>query len=231
MATRPIFIPTAVGNRFVIEKIVDFTWHPGFSPTQKKKSIRSLHEEAGIQGISPIIEISTKSDDELGIKLSAFNLRINIPSLGAVPLEAVFQGSKVFENGGPYTDIYSFNGRQAKKDARLRESGKLLHFDFLGNIWELEPKTAFYDWIYLQAILKHSNLINNLIDYSGFTDIEFNPKKSINCQARSCALVTSLIERGLLENALSDPENFLLTIWGKRINKDQNSDIEQGSLF
>jgi len=37
--------------------------------------------------------------------------------------------------------------------------------------------------------------------YDTFTDIEFNPKRSFNCQARSCALFVALARKGLLGEA------------------------------
>jgi hypothetical protein len=42
----------------------------------------------------------------------------------------------------------------------------------------------------------------------GFTDIEFNPEKSVNCQARSCAFFVALEKRDLLDEAMSSFENF-----------------------
>ncbi len=48
-----------------------------------------------------------------------------------------------------------------------------------------------------------------ILDYTAFTDIEFNPKKSINCQARSCALYVSLARKELLDIALESKESFL----------------------
>lgn len=37
-----------------------------------------------------------------------------------------------------------------------------------------------------------------LLEYDGFTDIEFNPQKSLNCQAKAAALYVSLCRNGLL---------------------------------
>jgi hypothetical protein len=42
-----------------------------------------------------------------------------------------------------------------------------------------------------------------------FTDVEFNPHRSINCQARSAALFLSLMKRGDLEGALQSPDAFV----------------------
>ena len=75
MATRPIFIPkdNSVG---VVEKLVEFKWHPGMAASQKKKSIIELHKAANSMGMKNILEISSKSEVDLGIRLSAFNLLI-----------------------------------------------------------------------------------------------------------------------------------------------------------
>ena len=50
--------------------------------------------------------------------------------------------------------------------------------------------------------------------FAGFTDIEFNPSKSINCQARSCALFVALIKRELFDDAIQSPESFIETMKG-----------------
>lgn len=44
--------------------------------------------------------------------------------------------------------------------------------------------------------------------YNVFTDIEFNHKKSINCQARSAAIFVSLKRKGVLEEVINNPELF-----------------------
>ena len=42
-------------------------------------------------------------------------------------------------------------------------------------------------------------MIEELIDYDAFTDIEFNPQKSINCQAKSAALFVGLVKQGSID--------------------------------
>lgn len=61
------------------------------------------------------LEISTKSEEPLGRKLSAFHLTLN-----HYALENVFQSAKVFENGGPYLDLLNVAPREAKHDERLK---------------------------------------------------------------------------------------------------------------
>lgn len=59
--------------------------------------------------------------------------------------------------------------------------------------------TAFYDWLYLNALLEHPDLAEPLLRYDGFTDIEFNPEKSLSTQTRSAAMYVALARAGLLD--------------------------------
>jgi hypothetical protein len=230
MAERPIFIPLGKANNFVQEINFDFKWNPGFAAIQKKKNVAALHDVAKNEGYSPLLEVSTKSDVLLGQRLSAFSLEIETEQ-GKISLESAFQGSKVFEKGGPYIDIYHKSSRESKKDERLRNAGKLVGFDFFGMQWPIIPKTAFYDWLYLTALQPHKDYLKKLYDYKGFTDIEFNPKKSINCQARTCALLVSFLKLDLLDKALSSKENFIDIVFTDSIRQKHSSDIRQQNLF
>ena len=185
------------------------TWNPGFAAVQKEKNVRSLHDAAAAIGYSTLLEVSTRSKEKLGQHLSAFHLKVKSRSCGEIPLESAFQGSRVFEKGGPYTELYSAEPKVAKRDPRLTESGRLVEFRFEGTLFPLEPRTAFYDWLYINAIFPHREWLSRLNRYAGFTDIEFNPQRSINCQARSCALFVSLVAKNLLEGAVESPESFV----------------------
>lgn len=209
MAERPIFVPSQDAPGLVKEISFSIAWHSGFAPIQKKKNIRALHDAAAVAGYAPLLETSTKSDEKLGQHLSAFHLKVHSSRSGQIPLECAFQGSKVFERGGPFTDLYDVDVRTAKRDPRLRDSGKLIGFSFNGFQFELEPKTAFYDWLYVNAIFPHRDWLKRLYRYTGFTDIEFNPSKSINCQARSCALFVSLMKADLLDLSSLSPGPFI----------------------
>lgn len=216
MAKRPIFVPMLDGKRFVLERYVEFKWHSGFAKSQKQKSIRSLHEMAlRDYGVQNPLEVSSKSEDPLGVALSSFNLTFETTKGRSLTVEAAFQGSKVFERGGPFTDIFAMRPIDAKRDSRLRQSGKLTGFRLYNREWELEPKTAFYDWLYINALLKNPALAEEVTDRDGFTDIEFNPEKSINCQARSVALFCALFHNDKLDFALDSRENFLSLYAGK----------------
>ena len=147
MAERPIFVPDEDAPGLVREISFSIAWAGGFAPVQKKKNVKALHEAAAVRGFPELLEISTKSDEKLGQRLSAFSLTFHSDELGDIPLECAYQGSKVFEHGGPYTDLYSVDVRTAKRDPRLKESGRLTGFLFEGFRFPLEPKTVFYDWL------------------------------------------------------------------------------------
>lgn len=220
MAKRPIYIPRKDGKLSVIEKEVEFNWFPGMSKTQKQKSISSMHKAAERKNITPILEISSKSESELGVNLSAFNLCITTKRhKKTFSVESAFQGGKIFQGGGPYVDLLDKTSREAKKDIRLKESGNLIKFIFFNQEFSLKPRTLFYDWLYINALNQNELLADQLLKYSGFTDIEFNPKRSINCQAFSAALFVSLSYSFLLKDALESPKVFqeiLSDIYQKR---------------
>jgi Family of unknown function (DUF6977) len=208
MAERPIFVPAPGEPELVREIYVRMTWHPGFAPVQKQKNVAELHAAAAAAGYAPLLEISSKSTEKLGRHLSAFHLSVRNNG-DVMPLESAFQGSKIFERGGPFTELYHADARTAKGDPRLRDSGRIIGFEFGGVRFPTEPRTAFYDWLYINAIYPHREWLARLRGYAGFTDIEFNPERSVNCQARSCALFVSLMTNGLLDRAVESPEAFV----------------------
>jgi hypothetical protein len=226
MAERPVFIPAKDAPGFVREVSLTIPWASGFAPAQKKKNIKALHEAAAKKGLAPVLEISTKSDVLAGQRLSAFYLKVQ-SVIGEIPLECAYQGSKVFERGGPYTDLYEVDARTAKRDPRLQDSGRLVRFEFDGHTFQLQPMTAFYDWLYLTAVYEHRDWLKDRltgrVNYAGFTDIEFNPSRSVNCQARSCALFVALMQKDLLDSAVKSPEAFIMMMKDnsdRRIAKD-----------
>ncbi len=232
MANRPVYVPKLSSKAScVLVKDIEFKWFPGMSKSQKQKSIGSLHEAANDLNISPILEISSKSEIELGVKLSAFNLMITTRKLNkSFSVETAFQSSKVFEKGGPYSDLLKGTSRQAKKDIRLKESGNLVKFVFFNQEFNLKPRTYFYDWLYVNALHQNEELSDKLVSYRGFTDIEFNPKKSLNCQAYSAALYVSLSNRGDINEALESPNSFLEALQDE-YKKREGSFVIQNTLL
>ena len=212
MAVRPVFVVT-LDNRYCVPENVTFEFFSGFSEKQKRKCIDSLHKEYLKKNDKKILEISTKSNELLGVQLSAFNLMIKMSSGKKYSIESVFQSSKVFEHGGPYKELKYVSPGKAKRDERLRSSGKLIGFNVNGVDYNIEPKTFFYNWLYINTLRQNRELSEKVLEYDAFTDIEFNPKKSINCQAEAAAIYVSLFRQGLLEKALQNKNEFLKTVY------------------
>ncbi len=235
MAQRPVYIPQFLGSALVETKMIEFHFHSGFAIVQKQKSIASLHESIREKlNIINILEISSKSKSELGVALSAFNLMMtDRRTHQKFSVECAFQSSKVFQNGGPFLDLLNVTSREAKKDERLKESGQLKKFTFYGIDWALEPLTAFYDWLYINALNFNFEYHEELLKYEAFTDIEFNPEKSINCQAYSIAMFVALSKRNLLDK-IRDPQEFLKFYRDYQISNayvNTRNRVETGSLF
>lgn len=214
MAARPVF-EVCENAPYFTEKTTEFKFYPGFSAAQKKRCMESL-QQAYLQANpgKKVLEISRASDKPLGDALSAFNLMIIPKESKPYSVECAFQAAKVFENGGPYTDLLHGTSKDAKTDPRIRESGNIIGF----RLWDIdfpsEPKTFFYNWLYHKALYTHPELYKELTGYDAFTDIMFTPGRSLNCQARSAAVFVSLFRAGKLEEALKSQEDYLRIVYG-----------------
>ena len=214
MANRPVYIAI---EKFPFIKVVnvDFQFYSGFSDKQKRLSINSLH--AAFLNLLPersVLEISTKSENPLGVKLSAFNLPVKIPDSDKFTvLESAYQGSKVFEGDKVFSDLMYQSPRNAKKDPRIKNSGKLIGFQFGENKFPLKPINLFYNWLYITALAAQTELAEEILNYDAFTDIEFNPQKSVSTQSMAAAVFVSLNRAGLIHSALETKENFLKIVY------------------
>ena len=80
MAIRPVFIESSKPPYFKMVNI-EFKWNGGFAKCQSQKNINAIH--AAFLSNHPdcgILEISSKSTEEIGTKLSAFSLLKYVPS-------------------------------------------------------------------------------------------------------------------------------------------------------
>jgi len=215
MAQRPVFVPFK-RRPFADAYPVEFPWNSGMSVSQKQKNVAALHSAFAARFPERrVLEISSKSLQPLGVQLSAFNLKMTVPGRSSpVPVECVYQGGKRFAAGGPYTDLYTAAPREAKRDSRLTSSGMLRGFSFEGTSFPLQPANGFYNWLYLRALMENEALAAQLLDYDGFTDIEFNPDRGVSCQAQAAAVYVSLARQGLLEQCRNG-EDFLALLSGK----------------
>ena len=218
MAIRPVYVVSLEKDKhFKIEEI-EFKYFSGFSIQQKRRSINSLHAAYLKKNKGKrILEISTKSENVTGVQLSAFNLMIETEDEMRFSVESAFQSSKVFENGKSYKELLYVSSREAKRDERLKNSGNVIEFSYFGNTFPIEPKTYFYNWLYINALESHPKLKEKIIQYDAFTDIAFNPQKSLNCQAEAAAVYVSLYRKNLLKKALQSKEDFLSIVYSEHV--------------
>src|SRR5260370_12456699 len=143
MAERPIFIPRPESDELVKEIFFQIKWHSGFAVVQKENNIHELHAAAAAAGYRNLLEISTKSKSERGRHLSPFHMTAETKEHGTIKLELAFQGSKVFERGGPFTALYRRGGKEcgeAIRDPRLKKSRALVGFRFAWIAFPLDPQ-------------------------------------------------------------------------------------------
>lgn len=197
---------TAMNNDHFKEEFIEYVFYPGFALSQKQKNVESLF--TSIHQKYPnanILEVSTKSLEPLGAELSAFNLKYK-----GIPVESIFQSSKVFvKDSTQYSFLINYSPREAKKYVKEHSLGQLKCFRYENKEYPLFPESAFYDFIYIQALKQNEELSKQLLKYDVFTDIEFNPNKSINCQARACSIFVYLSRTNKLDVSLSSFEEFI----------------------
>ena len=202
MATKMCF---AVGRDVAFEEeIVEFEYIKGMAFSQKQKNVLSFHKS--IQAMFPnsrIVEISTKSQSRLGVKLSAFNLKLD-----GYPLECVFQSSKLFEGNVQFNHLLFEEPKVAKQYIHDNVSLRLIGFKYKGELFDLIPRTMFYDYIYISALIQSNIDVSDIANYDIFTDIEFNEKKAYNCQARACAIYAYMLRNENVEYYMSSKEKF-----------------------
>lgn len=188
-------------------------WNSGFSIQQKQKNIEELHyciSKYYNVCKDKILEVSTASKNELGRMLSSFTLKVFFNG-HYYPLECVYQSSKVFKNVfGEYQvlEVLNMDPRSAKKRLTVENHNTLIKFKCFDKEFSLKPSYLFYDWLYISAVKNIPYLSESLNKYDFFTDIEFNPEKSLSCQARTLVLFIWLLRNNKLEEYIKNPNYF-----------------------
>lgn len=185
--------------------IVDFKWEPGLSTAQKRRScanmIKVINEAASY---GEALDISSASTEDLGVKLSAFNLKWK-----GRTIECWYQGSKVYKNAGVVHHLYDADPVTAKQYRRKLAGDIIVGFNLAGQEFPTEPRTFFYDYIYLNGLYEQFGTGLDISKYNAFTDIQSNLEIEA-CQARSVCEYKLLQQNGQLE-FIKDPT--MLQMW------------------
>lgn len=215
MAQRPVFVEKASWPFY--ERVeVTFHYYAGFALVQRQKNIAAIHEafEKEYPKVK-VLEASSKAPTELGKSLSPFYLKTEYEGK-EYPVECVFQAIKVFQKGGPFTQLLDFEPVKAKTTSITKTAGSLLYYEYNYEKYPLDPKGWMYEWIYMNALHNHPELVEQIQPYNAFTDIAFNPKTGSTCQAKALAIYKGLQKKGLLEQALSSMQEFLHIVYKKK---------------
>ncbi len=199
---RCFFAPTDK-SPFFDEGIVTFEFSPNTVPGSHEKNSLSLVAE--IQEAHPrarVLEISTASNQLLGVQLSALNLKLR-SAWGHNSVERTYQASKIFERGGPFLELLT-DSRSAKAFPGMKSSGRLQGFQGPDQkFFPADGRSTFYDRLYIQALIQNPELLTSLLPFEIFTDVRFAKTKlgfhlsqPMNTQARSCAIATGLFKSG-----------------------------------
>lgn len=206
MAKRSVFISKEVYPYF--EEIhVEFEWFGGFALSQKRKCEVGLHKNFLLQYPEyKVLEVSSSSLQSLGKRLSAMNLWKKTKE-GITSVESAFQSSRIYRKGsdkvGPFPEYLFLPGKECKK--KVKELSKGYHsyeYRFDGMTFTAPPHhiSQFYDYLYLNALLEPENkeVKETLLkeEYTAFTDLA---TKSLNSQARSCAIFVGLVKAGKID--------------------------------
>ena len=178
-------------------------WNNGHLLRQERENIYNLHRWIDTNYGQKALEVSTKSETKLGVQLSSYSLKKD-----GVFIENEFQAAKKYENGGPFLDLLRIKSKEAKRDARHRTSGTLIAYCKNGEEWPIKPSNAFYDYLYISSIIKNYGVDIDLTEYDWFTDIDYNPRDSIRCQARPIA-VYKLLQRMCAFDVINDKDRWL----------------------
>lgn len=214
MAERSVFISKDV-YPFYEEVGVQFYYFQGFALSQKRKNQIGLHlnfSEAYPE--RKVLEICAASLYSLGASLSALNLKKRTKA-GITTVESAFQSSRIYgENDeiGPFPELLFYPPRECKKLVVEQSCGlPNRHFKFDGMDFYSPDhfRSLFFDFMYLNALCEEENkaVADRLLSegYSAFSDLA---TKSLNSQARSCAIFVSLVKNGLI-NEVREFHSFL----------------------
>ena len=205
MAERSVFI-SKDAYPFFEEVPVRFDYFQGFALSQRRKSQISLHENfLDAYPERKVLEISSASLYSLGAALSALCLKKRTQA-GITTVESAFQSSRIYgENGeiGPFPELLFYPPRECKKLVVERSCGlPNRRFLYEGRAFYVPAHrpSLFFDYLYLNALCEEENkeIADRLLNggYSAFSDLA---TKSLNNQARSCAIFVSLVKNGRID--------------------------------
>ena len=187
MARRMVFF---VKDGKVERKKIKFKGIPGKSEDVLNNNVKRLHSKLTQRAL----EVSRYSQDPLGIKMDRRALYIQPNYAGGIYLESFYQGSKIFENGGPHRHWVFLSPIDVLDDKRLENSGQIVRYWSLFEHEYWYESEHYFDYHYIKACVRSLSKydLEELLKYEVFTDIEYNPNKEDITPAIAAALLKLL---------------------------------------
>lgn len=206
MAVRKVYLSLAEFP-YAKEVPVTFPWSNGSKHQNIQAVLDTFHD---VYPEMPVLEVSLASAQPEGVGVAAMKLPLRLADGKELPVGVVYQGSKVFENGGPYTDLWQLSHQKVQKDPRLHQSGRCIGYRLEGMDYPAEPHPyAFFNWLYCRALAQDPDRGQELLRYGAFSDLDLGSAKTDrNSPARAAAVYGGLKAAGRLD-CLASYEAFV----------------------
>ena len=185
---------------------LDFEWHAGTAIQQRRRSSKALRNAMYSAGVrARTLEVSSASDKELGIKLSAFNLKILNEETGAMnTLECLYHGTKRYQSGDRPVHLFGTDSLVAKKYEAPSSWGYKDGFEYKGVHYKGAGVGAslYYNWLYIYALATYNKELATEIlsgGYVVFTDVQAKFLPQAVCQAQSCSQFVAFASKYTIE--------------------------------
>ena len=197
MAVRKVYLSLAEFP-YAKEISVTFPWSNGSKHQNIQAILDTFHD---VYPEVPALEISLASSQPEGVAAAAMKLPFHLEGLAQdVPVGIVYEASKVFENGGPYTDLLQCSRQKVRKDVRLQQSGRCIRYRLAETDFPVEPHPyAFFNWLYGCALRQAPEKAEGVLKFGAFSDLDLgSSKKDRNSPARAAAVYAGLAAAGKL---------------------------------
>ena len=179
---------------------------------QMQARVKSLHERFNLYlpGFN-ILEISSISEEPLGVEVSGLKLRDSRGNL----IEGVYRGSRVYE-GGQLKDLYHVDtASQAIHDKLGNDLGMFSEYDWYGQRVPTEPVTLMKHWIWCEAVYNQKDLREGILKYDAFTNYFSNTARDyFGCYPHAASILVALNQSNVLDIAMKDITSFAYYAYG-----------------
>lgn len=154
-----------------------------------------------------VMEFSSKSDNKSVKKLLPGKL-VKLVDGQKVTVNNIFKtAERVTADGSSAGGIAVNVVNKTVVEEGSRKAPKAIGYKYDGHIFSSRPRQMFYNYLYINALLEHPDMMAELAEYDAFSDSLVASNSGNPVPAQAVAIYVSLARLGLLEKA-RDPEEF-----------------------